>query len=85
MLSILEDEIVRDSGPTILERLDAIPVEEVRQRQEAMAKFAAQTQYHIALDKDVGAPSDRTSESRGDAVDYLLRQLATVRDTASLL
>jgi hypothetical protein len=85
MLSILEDEIVRDSGPTILERLDAIPAEEIRQRQEAMAKFAEQTQYHIPFDNDVRATIDRTSESRGDAVDHLLSQLATVRDTASLL
>lgn len=83
MLLILEDEIVREVGPTIVERLEAIPASEIRQRQEAMAAFAARTQYRIPYDDDV--VQDQRASVGEDAVDMLLDQLERVRDSGSLL
>lgn len=83
MLLILEDEIVREVGPTIVERLEAIPASEIRQRQEAMAAFAARTQYRTPYDDDV--VHDHRASVGEDAVDMLLDQLERVRDSGSLL
>jgi len=74
---ISEEDAFADtkSGSRILQRLEAIPKEEIRQRQEGLARLAPRIQYAFPTSNEV------QQEFTDDAFGLLLAGLADLRDS----